>query len=263
MRAKKSFGQHFLQREDLALKICNSATVPAGRILEVGPGTGVLSKYLAGNNYSYKAVEADDDMVSYLLQHYRSMEGKIIASDFLKLKLDQVFEEQEFSIIGNFPYNISSQIVFKMLEYKEFVPEMVGMFQKEMAMRIVAGHGSKDYGVISVLTQAYYEGEYLFSIGPSAFNPPPKVNSGVIRLVRREEPLVKNSYKIFRMIVKTTFNQRRKMLRNTLKGLIDNPDVLDDPVFSKRPEQLSVKEFADLSVRLENAISVHMKPKTN
>lgn len=263
MRAKKSFGQHFLHREDLALKICNSATVPAGRILEIGPGKGVLSKYLIKNDYSYKAVEADNDMVSYLLENYSLLESKIIALDFLKLKLDQVFEGQQFTIIGNFPYNISSQIVFKILDYMEFVPEMVGMFQKEMAMRIVADHGSKDYGVISVLAQAYYEGKYLFSVGPSAFNPPPKVNSGVIRLSRREEPLVKNSYKIFRMIVKTTFNQRRKMLRNTLRSLVDNQDILNDSFFNRRPEQLSVTEFADLSVLLEKEISIHMRPKTD
>lgn len=261
MRAKKSFGQHFLHREDLALKICNLATVPSGRLLEVGPGMGVLTKYLLEKNYNLKMVEADHDMVDYLTKNYKDLEGKIIELDFLKLRLDQVFEGEEFSIIGNFPYNISSQIVFKMLEYKENVPELVGMFQKEMAQRIIALHGSKDYGVISVLTQAYYEGEYSFSVGPSAFNPPPKVNSGVIRLTRREQPLVKNSYKIFRMIVKTTFNQRRKMLRNTLRGLVENQEILNDTFFNRRPEQLSVVEFANLSVQLESELSEHMRPK--
>ncbi len=261
MRAKKSFGQHFLHREDLAQKICNLAKVPSGRLLEVGPGMGVLTKYLLKNGFDLKTVEADHDMVNYLSSNYKDLEGKIIELDFLKLRLDQVFDGEEFTIIGNFPYNISSQIVFKMLEYKDHVPELVGMFQKEMAQRIIALHGSKDYGVISVLTQAYYEGEYAFSVGPSAFNPPPKVNSGVIKLSRREEPLVKNSYKIFRMIVKTTFNQRRKMLRNTLRGLVDNQEILNDSFFNRRPEQLSVVEFADLSVQLESELSEHMRPK--
>ncbi len=259
MKAKKSFGQHFLHREDLAQKICNSVHVESGRILEVGPGKGVLTKYLIKSGFDFKCVEADADMVLYLNEHYPELQNSIIEMDFLKLKLDQVFEDLPFTLIGNFPYNISSQIVFKMLEYKEFVPEMVGMFQKEMAVRIIAEHGNKDYGIISVLTQAYYEGKMLFSVSPTAFNPPPKVNSGVIKLVRRQEPLVKGSYKIFRMIVKTSFNQRRKMLRNTLKPLVESQDVLKDSFYDQRPEQLSVKEFVRMSEVLEEHIVNHIK----
>ena len=259
MKAKKSFGQHFLHREDLAQKICNAVQVDSGRILEVGPGKGVLTKYLLQNGFDFKCVEADTDMVHYLNEHYPELQDRIIEMDFLKLRLDQVFDNEPFTLIGNFPYNISSQIVFKMLEYKELVPEMVGMFQKEMAVRIIAEHGNKDYGIISVLTQAYYEGKMLFSVSPTAFNPPPKVNSGVIKLVRREEPLVKGSYKIFRMVVKTSFNQRRKMLRNTLKPLVESQEILKDPFFDQRPEQLSVIEFVKMSEMLEEHIVNHFK----
>lgn len=259
MKAKKSFGQHFLHREDIAQKICDSVKVDTGRILEVGPGKGVLTKYLLQKDFELKCVEADSDMVHYLHEYYADLHDKVIEMDFLKLKLDRVFDNSPFTLIGNFPYNISSQIVFRMLEYKELVPEMVGMFQKEMAVRIIAEHGNKDYGIISVLTQAYYEGKMLFSVPPTAFNPPPKVNSGVIKLVRREEPLIKGSYKIFRMIVKTSFNQRRKMLRNTLKPLVESQDILKDSFYDQRPEQLAVSDFVKMSESLEEHIFNHIK----
>jgi 16S rRNA (adenine1518-N6/adenine1519-N6)-dimethyltransferase len=213
MRAKKSFGQHFLTNEDIARKIADSLALADGpnNVLEVGPGKGMLTKYLLEKDYALKCVEADTDMVDYLSVHYPVLHGKIISADFLKLDLGTVFDGQPFCIIGNFPYNISSQIVFKMVEYRPIVPQLVGMFQKEMAERIIAKPGGKDYGVISVLTQAFYEGKYLFSVGNRNFNPPPKVLSGVIRLLRKAEALGCDEA-LFRKVVKQAFSQRRKRL---------------------------------------------------
>jgi 16S rRNA (adenine1518-N6/adenine1519-N6)-dimethyltransferase len=261
MKAKKSYGQHFLNREDLAEKISTSISTPEGRLLEIGPGKGVLTKYLLSLYSDVKCVEADGDMVEYLSRHYPSLSANVIYEDFLKLRLEDVFEGKSFALIGNFPYNISSQIVFKMLQYKQLIPEMVGMFQKEVAQRIISKPGSKEYGIISVLVQADYDGEYLFSIGPSAFTPPPKVNSGVIRLTRRSNSQVDSEYRLFKMLVKTTFQQRRKMLRNTLRPLVDDLSILADPFFDQRPEQLSVKDFVELKNRLSVHILPSVKPK--
>ncbi len=252
MRAKKSFGQHFLTNENIAQRIADSLVLDSGptNVLEVGPGKAMLTKYLLEKDYELKCVEADADMVDFLNANYPTLHGKIISEDFLKLDLASVFDGQPFCIIGNFPYNISSQIVFKMVEFRPMVPQLVGMFQKEMAQRIIASPGGKDYGVISVLTQAFYEGKYLFSVGNGNFNPPPKVQSGVIRLVRKEGELGCDEA-LFRKVVKQAFSQRRKMLRNTVKPFFENrPEVLDEAFFTQRPEVLSVGEFVDLTNRI-------------
>lgn len=249
MKAKKSFGQHFLNREDIAARIADSLQHGElyDKVLEVGPGRGMLTKHLLQNDKELLVVEADRDMVFYLNKHYPQLKERIISADFLRLDLSLFFKDTPFALIGNFPYNISTQIVFKMLEYRDQIPEMVGMFQKEVAERIVAPHGDKTYGVTSVLVQAYYEGQYLFSVDKGAFTPPPKVKSGVIRLVRRAQPIVQGNEKVFRRVVKVAFQQRRKMLRNTIKSLIPDDPILKDPLFDKRPEKLSVEEYAALA----------------
>jgi 16S rRNA (adenine1518-N6/adenine1519-N6)-dimethyltransferase len=249
MKAKKSFGQHFLNKEEVAERIANSFSRSSEfyGILEVGPGKGVLTKYLLNSDKPIVTVEADQDMVAYLEHYYEDLRGKIIFEDFLKVPLDEVFGGKSFGLIGNFPYNISSQILIRMLQYKELIPEMVGMFQKELAERVIAGPGSKTYGVISILVQAFYTGEYLFTVNPGSFSPPPKVKSGVIRLVRKPNPDLGCNEKLFRTVVKTAFNQRRKMLRNTLKSIIKNEELLKDEFFNLRPEQLSVQSFVELT----------------
>jgi len=253
MKAKKSYGQHFLTSEVISERIADSLelTDTYNDVLEVGPGQGMLTKYLLKGNYNLKVVEADRDMVTYLNLHYPELSENIISEDFLKLKLEEVMGDN-FAVIGNFPYNISSQIVFKILICRDFVPEMVGMFQKEMAERIVAPPGSKTYGVISVLTQAFYDGKYLFTVKPGSFNPPPRVNSAVIRLTRK--PNYEDlgcDHKLFRQIVKLSFGQRRKMLRNTMKSLIKGSPILEEPLFRERPEQLSVEAFIELTNLVE------------
>jgi 16S rRNA (adenine1518-N6/adenine1519-N6)-dimethyltransferase len=272
MRAKKSFGQHFLTNEDIARRIAGALAFAGQipRVLEVGPGKGMLTKYLLEKEVDLKAVEADQDMVDWLNAHYPVLRDRLIHRDFLRLDLSTVFPgdtlpapqdgtaspHKEFLLIGNFPYNISSQIVFRMLEYRQWIPEMVGMFQKEMAMRIIAPPGGKDYGIISVLSQAYYRAEYLFTVGNQNFNPPPKVQSAVIRLTRREqEPDCDES--LLRKVVKQAFSQRRKMLRNTLKPFFKDPAVLEEPYFTQRPEVLSVEDFVALTRRIAEAGAGH------
>lgn len=256
MKAKKSYGQHFLHREDLAEQIANSLTRTEEyqRVLEVGPGQGMLTKYLLEQDYALTVVEADRDMVAYLQKHYPQLKEDIISEDFLKIKPELFLGDAPFAIIGNFPYNISSQILFKMLDYKDQVPELVGMFQKEVAERVVAEPGSKIYGVISILIQAWYEGEYLFEVDKTAFNPPPKVQSAVIRLHRRRTPILDCDEKLFRRIVKQTFSQRRKMLRNTMKSFIKDHPMLQEPFFQQRPERLSVQDFISLTKRIASVI---------
>lgn len=255
MKAKKSFGQHFLNREEIAERIADSLTINnelGHPVLEVGPGKGMLTKYLLKHYPLLKVVEADVDMVNYLHKYYPQLENRVISGDFLKVDLAAVFEGQSFSLIGNFPYNISSQIVFHMIKYRTIVPEMVGMFQKEMADRIIAKPGGKDYGVISVLAQAYYEGKTLFNVDKSCFSPPPKVQSAVIRLIRKENQDLGCDEGLFRQVVKTSFNQRRKMLRNTLKPLFpEGSTELEDEFFQKRPEQLSLADFVAVTHKVE------------
>lgn len=249
MKAKKSFGQHFLVNEHIAQKIANSLKRSEGytNVLEVGPGKGVLTKYLAQQDINLKVVEADQDMVTYLTASKILRPEQIIFLDFLKLSMEKVFDGAPFYLIGNYPYNISSQILIRMIHYRELIPEMVGMFQKEVADRVVAPPGSKTYGVISVLVQAYYTGGTIMDVSPGNFNPPPKVQSSVIRLVRKENDQLGCDEKLFRIVVKTAFNQRRKMLRNTLKPLVKDPSLLEDNRFTQRPEQLSVQEFVTIT----------------
>jgi 16S rRNA (adenine1518-N6/adenine1519-N6)-dimethyltransferase len=246
---KKGLGQHFLTDEKILDQIMQAlAQTSFENLLEVGPGGGAITRHLLQlTGVDFKAVELDEEKVDYLHKTYPALEGKVIHKSVLEM---QPPFEKEFTLIGNFPYNISSQILFKVLDWKALVPSVFGMFQKEVAQRIASKEGSRDYGILSVLIQANYDVTYLFDVPPEAFNPPPKVMSGVIRLTRRETPEAVSSDKQFKLLVKTAFNQRRKMLRNAVKGLFD-PEFLKEDIFSKRAEQLSVADFAGLSYKLK------------
>ncbi len=241
---KKSLGQHFLRDENMCRQIVDALPVQEGmQLLEVGPGAGAITKYLLELPVQFKAVELDTEKVQYLEQTYPAIRGKLINESFLEMKPPY---EGQFSIIGNFPYNISTQIMFQVLDWKSQVPAVVGMFQKEVAQRIAASHGNKEYGILSVLLQVYYKIEYLFEVHENCFNPPPKVKSAVIRLTRLEQPYEVKNEKKFKLLVKTAFGQRRKQLRNPLKGLF-NKEYLQEPIFTKRAEELSVADFAALA----------------
>lgn len=251
MKAKKSYGQHFLNKESIASDIAKSLLLrdQYKSVVEIGPGQGMLTKHLMDEytEHDLKVIEADRDMVMHLAHHYPSLVPNIIAEDFMKVKMQDHFKEP-YAIIGNFPYNISSQILFKTLENKEHVPELVGMFQKEVAERVAAKPHSKAYGVVTVLVQAYYDVEYLFTVGPENFNPPPKVQSAVIRLQRKKD--FKNlgcDESRLRAVVKTTFGMRRKMLRNSMKQFLPKNVIFDDKFFLQRPEDLSVEDFVYLT----------------
>lgn len=260
VRAKKHLGQHFLTDEDIAKKIADSLIgTNYNNVLEIGPGMGVLTKYLLQKKPSVTVMEIDRDSVAYLkdtfpLEHIKlntSAENfTIIEGDFLKKNLAETFQKKQVAIIGNYPYNISTQIVFKAIEYREYVPEFSGMFQKEVAKRIAEKEGSKVYGIMSVLTQAFFDVEYLFTVPPRVFNPPPKVDSGVIRLTRKENYTLPVDEKLFFRVVKTAFNQRRKMLRSSLKSFDLSDTLKEDPIFTKRPEQLSVATFIELTAKI-------------
>lgn len=251
-KAKKSYGQHFLTDLNIASQIVDHLTYSEDiNVLEIGPGQGVLTEFLKEKNINLKLIEADGDMVNVLMRKYPEMSEDIVHFDFLKADLHRIFDGNELTIVGNFPYNISSQIIFRMLKHYEIVPEMVGMFQLEVAERIVSPPGSKKYGVISVLAQAIYEGELLITVGPEVFDPPPKVMSGVIRLRRKENINFDYNRSLFKHIVKTAFGQRRKMLRNTLKSLVEKTNFEDEELLMKRPEQLSVEDFIYLTNKLE------------
>jgi 16S rRNA (adenine1518-N6/adenine1519-N6)-dimethyltransferase len=251
VKAKKYLGQHFLTDENIAKKIADSLSGEKyDDVLEIGPGMGILTKYLLKKNYTTHVIEIDTESVEYLKAHYLNLRDRIISRDFLKLNLDDFFGNKQLAIIGNFPYNISSQIVFKTLENKHRVPEFSGMFQKEVAKRIAEGPGSKVYGIISVLTQAFYDVEYLFTVPPGVFNPPPKVDSGVIRLIRKNNYTLDVDEKLFFKVVKTAFNQRRKMLRSSLKSFNLSNKLREDAIFAQRPEQLSVHEFISLTQKI-------------
>lgn len=241
---KKSLGQHFLHDENMCRKIVSQLSVTAGlQLLEIGPGGGAITKYLlALQDIDYKAVEIDEEKVVYLKKTYPVIENKIIQEDILKA---EVPFEGHFSIIGNFPYNISSPILFRVLEWEPEVDEVIGMFQKEVALRVASGPGSKVYGILSVLMQAFFKVEYLFDVHENCFTPPPKVKSGVIRLSNLNNPHGIENKRLFINLVKAAFNQRRKTLRNALKGTLQ-PEALKDPIMDKRAEQLSVADFVAL-----------------
>lgn len=251
--AKKHLGQHFLKDENIAAKIADTLTLNGyQKVLEIGPGMGVLTKYLLEKPLDTYVIEIDTESVAYLEQHYPKLHGKILSKDFLKYNLNEVFKEEPLAIIGNFPYNISSQIVFKTLELRAQIPEFSGMFQKEVAERICEKKGSKTYGILSVLTQAFYDAEYLFTVGEHVFNPPPKVKSGVLRLIRKENYHLPCEEKLFFTVVKTAFQQRRKTLRNSLKSLNLSDNLREDTIFDLRPEQLSVEQFIELTQKIQD-----------
>jgi 16S rRNA (adenine1518-N6/adenine1519-N6)-dimethyltransferase len=248
VRPKKALGQHFLTDQGVAQAIVE-ALRSHGPVLEVGPGTGVLTRYLLQDpSLALKVVEVDSESVRYLLEHYPKLAPALYEADFLKLDLAKVFPGP-FALIGNFPYNISSQIFFKILDYRGQIPEVVCMVQKEVAERIATGPGSKTYGILSVLLQAWYDIEYLFTVGEGAFLPPPKVKSAVIRLTRNVRSALDCDEALFRKVVKTTFNQRRKTIRNSLKPILATLPKLPAyiPYLDARPEQLSVEEFVELT----------------
>ncbi len=246
---KKSLGQHFLKDENICRKIVSSLQEhPFRQLLEVGPGGGALTKYLLKlDDVDFKAVELDEEKVTYLLNAYPELQGKLIHESFLDI--EKPFSGR-FTVVGNFPYNISTQILFKILEWKEDVEIVVGMFQKEVAQRAAAKEGNKVYGVLSVLVQAFYKVDYLFDVHENSFQPPPKVKSGVIRLSLLKEVPPMKSEQYFFQLVKTAFNQRRKTLRNAVKGLFDAAD-LQDELFNKRAEQLTVQQFATLTFKMK------------
>ncbi|WP_274475021.1 16S rRNA (adenine(1518)-N(6)/adenine(1519)-N(6))-dimethyltransferase RsmA [Mangrovimonas aestuarii] len=252
VRAKKHLGQHFLTDENIAKKIADTLTLEGySKVLEIGPGMGVLTKYLLEKDITTYVVEIDTESVEYLQAKYLGLSGRIIEQDFLKYDLTQVFGEEPFAIIGNFPYNISSQIVFKTLEMREQIPEFSGMFQKEVAQRICEKEGSKTYGILSVLTQAFYDAEYLFTVPPSVFNPPPKVDSGVLRLKRKANYKLPCDEALLFKVVKAAFNQRRKTLRNSLKTFQLSDNLKANAIFDRRPEQISVDQFIELTSWVE------------
>ncbi len=265
VKAKKHLGQHFLTDESIAKDIADALSETSyDNVLEIGPGMGVLTKYLLQKKPKVTVMELDRESVAYLhdvfpLEHIKLDTTKdhfeIIEGDFLKKQIAEIFKNEQVAIIGNFPYNISTQIVFKAIENREFVPEFAGMFQKEVAKRIAEKPGSKVYGILSVLTQAFFDVEYLFTVPPTVFNPPPKVDSGVIRFVRKKDYSLPVDEKLFFRVVKTAFNQRRKMLRSSLKSFNLSDALKEDTFFTKRPEQLSVDEFIELTKKLaENGI---------
>ena len=260
VKPKKALGQHFLKDLQIAKRIADTLSdyknLP---ILEIGPGMGVLTQFLLEANHDLTVVELDLESVAYLEQNFPALDSKILAEDFLRLDLSKLFAGQ-FCVIGNYPYNISSQIFFKVLDYKEHIPCCSGMIQKEVAERLAAGPGSKTYGILSVLLHAWYDIEYLFTVSETVFNPPPKVKSAVIRMTRNNRTELGCDQSLFKTVVKTSFNQRRKTLRNSMKPILgkDCPDYAL-PVFDKRPEQLSVEQFIELTLITER----HLKTADN
>ena len=256
VKPKKFLGQHFLTDLNVAHRIADTVDAcPGIPVLEVGPGMGVLTQYIIPKEREFKVVEIDFDSVPYLHEHFPQLGDNIIEGDFLKMNLHDVFDGRPFVLTGNYPYNISSQIFFKMVENRDLIPCCTGMIQKEVAERMAAKPGTKSYGVLSVLIQAWYDVEYLFTVDENVFNPPPKVKSAVIRLTRNSKAELGCDEKLFRRIVKTVFTMRRKMMRNGMKQILgkDSP-MLADSLFTNRPEQLSVQEYIDLT----NKVCEHM-----
>jgi 16S rRNA (adenine1518-N6/adenine1519-N6)-dimethyltransferase len=251
VKAKKHLGQHFLRDENIARKIVESLSGKGySTVLEVGPGMGVLTKYLLQNpGFETWTIDIDAESVAWLKEHYPELKDRILLADFLEYPFENQFKEP-FGIIGNFPYNISTQILFKVLDHRNLVPEVVGMFQKEVAQRLASKPGTKTYGILSVLLQAWYDIEYLFTVNEQVFQPPPKVKSGVIRLKRNACDNLGCDEELFVKVVKTAFNQRRKTLRNALRSMVKDPSILTDPYFDLRAERLSVKDFVALTLLL-------------
>ena len=266
VRPKKFLGQHFLIDLPTARAIADTVDAcPDLPILEVGPGMGVMTQYLIPKGRSFRVVEIDFESVAFLRKTYPQLEDDIIEDDFLKMHLDRTFGGQPFVLTGNYPYNISSQIFFKMLDNRELIPCCTGMIQKEVAERLAAAPGCKAYGILSVLVQLWYDVEYLFTVEPGVFNPPPKVKSAVIRMTRNNRTHLPCDERLMKQVVKGTFNQRRKMLRGSLRPVLNNLNAeraqqhdwttfLSQPLLTRRPEQLSVEEFIDLT----NAISAEL-----
>lgn len=256
VRPKKNLGQHFLTDLGIARRIADTVDAcPDIPVLEIGPGMGVLTQYLVEKPREVKAVEIDDESVAYLHATYPKLEGKILGEDFLRMDLHEVFGGLPFVLTGNYPYDISSQIFFKMLDYKDLIPCCTGMIQREVAQRIASAPGNKAYGILSVMIQAWYDVEYLFTVDEGVFNPPPKVKSAVIRMTRNGVTDLGCDEALFRRVVKTAFNQRRKMLRVSLKplfagGAMPDADFFAQDIMTRRPEQLTVAEFVDLANRV-------------
>ncbi len=255
VRAKKNLGQHFLIDQNIARNIVESLTNTDGYdVLEIGPGMGVLTQYLLQKPaFTTSVVEIDTESVEYLHEHYPELSPRIISKDFLRMRLDDYFPGK-FCIIGNFPYNISSQIFFKVLDYRDQIPEVVGMIQKEVAERLATGPGSKAYGILSVILQAFYDIEYLFTVHEKVFNPPPRVKSAVIRLKRNNRVKLDCDEKLFIQVVKMAFNQRRKTMRNSLRQFITTEEMKAMDVFNLRPEQMSVAAFEELTLMIQKSM---------
>ena len=251
VRAKKRLGQHFLKNEDIARRIAEAVRTPDAYVLEIGPGMGVLTQYLLQQPFAdLSVVELDEESVAYLQQHFPQLGENLIAGDFLRMDLAERYADK-FVIVGNFPYNISSQILFKVLDYKDQAVEVVGMFQKEVAERVTAKAGNKQYGILSVLLEAFYDTEYLFTVSENEFNPPPKVKSAVVRLTRNFDKKLQCDEATFKLVVKTAFNYRRKTLRNALQSLPFPEEVTSSPLFNKRAEQLTVQDYEELCNKIE------------
>ena len=252
VKPKKYLGQHFLNDEMIAKQIADALTLEGyADVLEIGPGMGVLTKYILEKPISTYVIEIDPESVEYLQANFLNLAPRIIQENVLRYDFSNAFGTRPFAIIGNFPYNISTQIVFKALENRDQIPEFAGMFQKEVAQRICEKEGSKTYGILSVLVQAFYEADYLFTVPPSVFIPPPKVESGVLRLTRKADYSLPCNEKLFFRVVKSAFQQRRKTLRNSLKTYNLSDNLKANTIFDKRPEQLSVQAFIDLTVAIE------------
>ena len=257
---KKNLGQHFLTDLNIAKAIADTVDAcPEIPVLEVGPGMGVMTQYLVEKPRPFKVVEIDRESVAYLQEHFPRLYNNIIGGDFLRMDLGEVFDGQQFVLTGNYPYDISSQIFFKMLDNKDLIPCCTGMIQHEVALRMASQPGNKQYGILSVLIQAWYNVEYLFTVEPGVFNPPPKVQSAVIRMTRNEVTDLGCDEQLFRRVVKTVFNQRRKMLRVSLRQIFNashpaSPDFFNDDMMTRRPEQLSIPEFVELTNKVEKEL---------
>ena len=256
VRPKKALGQHFLKDLSIAKAIADTVDrFPGLPVLEVGPGMGVLTQFLVPKQRELKVVEIDDESVTWLRNHYPELENSIVEDDFLKMHLDRLFEGRPFVLTGNYPYNISSQIFFKMLDNRDRIPGCTGMIQREVAQRLAAAPGSKAYGVLSIFVQAWYDVDYLFTVDENVFNPPPKVKSAVISMRRNDVTSLGCDEALFRRIVKTVFTMRRKTLRNGMKSIVGSDcALLADPLFNRRPEQLSVAEFVQLTNDVESYV---------